>query len=32
MSNFDILQKENIRAHNSNWMQTPDHANIMIII
>ena len=25
MINFDDVTKENIKEHNSNWSQTPDH-------
>ena len=27
MVNFDDVTKENIKEHNPNWQQIPDHSN-----
>ena len=32
MINFDVVVKENIKDHNSNWPQIPDHPYRIIII
>ena len=32
MINFDDITKENIKKHNPNWLQIPDHAYRMLII
>ena len=32
MNNFDDVIKENIKEHNPNWPQIPDHPYIILII
>ena len=32
MINFDDVKKENIKGHNLNWPQTPDHPYRILII
>ena len=32
MINFDDVTKENIKEHNSNWLQIPDHLYRILII
>ena len=32
MINFDYVTKENIKGHNTNWPQLPDHAYRILII
>ena len=32
MINFDDVTKENIKEHNPNWPQTPDHPYRILII
>ena len=32
MVNFDDVSKENIKEHNTNWLQIPDHPYRMLII
>ena len=32
MVNFDDVTKENIKQHNSNWLQIPDHPQRIKII
>ena len=32
MNNFDDVEKENIKGHNQNWPQIPDHPYRMLII
>ena len=32
MVNFDDVSKENIKEHNTNWLQIPDHPSRMLII
>ena len=32
MINFDDIIKENIKEHNPNWPQIPDHWYIILII
>ena len=32
MINFDDLKKENIKEHNLNWLQIPDHQYRILII
>ena len=32
MINFDDVEKENIKGHNQNWPQIPDHPYRMLII
>ena len=32
MINFDDVTKENIKKHNPNWPETPDHQYIILII
>ena len=32
MINFDDVMKENIKEHNPNWPQIPDHAYKVLII
>ena len=32
MINFDDVTKENIKEHNQNWSQTPDHICRMLLI
>ena len=32
MINFDDVTKENIKEHNSNWPQIPDHSYRILII
>ena len=31
MTNFDNVTKENIKEHNLNWLQIPDHHNKLLI-
>ena len=31
MINFDDVTKENIKEHNPNWPQIPDHPHIILI-
>ena len=30
--NFDDVTKENIKEHNPNWLQIPDHPYVILII
>ena len=32
MINFDDITKENIKEHNSNWPQVPDHPYKILIM
>ena len=32
MINFDDITKENIKEHNSNWPQVPDHPYRILIM
>ena len=32
MINFDVIRKENIKEHNSNWPQIPVHPYRILII
>ena len=32
MINFDVVRKENIKNHNPNWPQIPDHPIRILII
>ena len=32
MINFDDVTKENIKGHNPNWLQIPDHPYRILII
>ena len=32
MFNFDCITKENIKEHNPNWPQIPDHSYQLLII
>ena len=32
MINFDDLKKENVKEHNPNWPQIPDHRHRILII
>ena len=32
MINFDDVIKQNIKEHNSNWKQIPDHPYIILLI
>ena len=32
MSNFDYITKENIKEHNQNWLEIPDHPYRMLIV
>ena len=32
MIDFEILQKRNIKEHNPNWTQVPDHSYKVLII
>ena len=32
MINFDAVIKENIKEHNLNWQQIPDHSGRIVII
>ena len=32
MINFDDIKKENIKEHNPNWPETPDHPCRILII
>ena len=32
MINFDDVTKQNIREHNPNWPQSPDHPHRILII
>ena len=32
MINFDNVTKDNIKEHNPNWSQTPDHPHRILII
>ena len=32
MINFDDVTKENIKEHNLNWLQIPDHPHRILII
>ena len=32
MTSVDHIAKENIKEHNSNWLQMPDHPYILLII
>ena len=31
MFNFDYITKENIKEHNPNWQETPDHLHKILI-
>ena len=32
MFNFDYITKEDIKEHNSNWPEIPDHPYIILIV
>ena len=32
MINFDDATKENIKEHNPNWLQNPDHRSYRVLI
>ena len=32
MLNFDYIAKEDVKEHNLNWQEIPDHSNKMLII
>ena len=32
MTNFDDFKKENIKEHNPNWLQIPDHPDRILKI
>ena len=32
MFNFDYITKEDIKEHNQNWLETPDHLYRILIL
>ena len=32
MFNFDYIAKEDIKIHNPNWLENPDHHNRILIV